>query len=175
MTARYEGRTCPPGHTGHDTEHLGLSATKGNTARGRKTSLAHAPAGLPLSTSSAATRKFCLPPLLPLPLWKRGCVIQESLRPPPPRLRNLCLLLLLLLLPLPRPELELQEPALSMPSPPASNGTKRRGTPASEHRGAADNPCGSATSSRGAGRNPELAVFCTRRASCVTSDLASRL
>ena len=53
-----------------------LSATKRNTARGRKTSLANATAGvddertrkttLPLSTSSAATRKFFLPLLLPL-------------------------------------------------------------------------------------------------------------
>ena len=51
---------------------------------------------------------------------------------------------------------------LSMPSPPASNGTERRGTPASGHRGAADNPCGSATSAKGAGRVPELAVFYPR-------------
>ena len=42
-------------------------------------------------------RKFPLPVLLPLPLWKRGCVIHESLRPPP-RLRSLLLLLVPLLL-----------------------------------------------------------------------------
>ena len=64
---------------------------------------------------------------------------------------------------------------LSRPSPPASNSSERRGTPASGHRGAADNPCGSATSARSAGRDRELAVFCPRRASCATSDLASRL
>ena len=53
---------------------------------------------------------------------------------------------------------------LSRPSPPASNGTERRGTPASGHRGATDNPCGSATSARGAGRTRGGRVFGPRGA-----------
>ena len=105
--------------TGHDTENLGPDdARREHNAKyivNSKTSTASEPLSLP--TTSAArkrggTRRPPLPPLLPLPFWKRGNVIQESLRPPV-RLRSplLFLLLLLLLLPLPRPELELQEPA----------------------------------------------------------------
>ena len=45
-------------------------------------------------TSTSTARKFFLPLLLPLLLWKRGCVIQESLLPP--RLRSPLLLLKLL-------------------------------------------------------------------------------
>ena len=48
-------------------------------------------------TSTSTARKFFLPLLLPLPLWKRGCVIQESLLPPP-QLRSPLLVLLLLFL-----------------------------------------------------------------------------
>ena len=61
----------------------------------------------------------------------------------------------------------------SMPSRPTSNGTERRGTPASWHRGAADNPCGSATSSRGSGRVPGSGGFGRRGASYVSPSTPS--
>ena len=148
-------------HTGHNAKHRGPDdARREHNARyivTSKTSTASEP--LSLSTTSAArkkrgTRRPPLPPFLPLPLWKRGSVIQESLGPPL-RLRSsssLCRAL--------SSSFRSQRTVvLSVPSRPASDGTERRGAPASGHRGAADNPCGSETSSRGSGRVPGGRVF----------------